>query len=87
MQIEIHLERDTYANQKWTYAHLTRALSRLYTRFGLAVADYAPNLCQEKQEEPDKMYHNYFDILLVKTDKGNDSKKKKKKEKVDKDEL
>ena len=32
---------------------------------GFRLAAYEPNTCQEKKREVDKMYHNLFDVLLV----------------------
>ena len=32
----------------------------------MKLVSYEPNGIQEKTQEPDKMYHNYFDLLFVK---------------------
>ncbi len=62
--VEFHFFADEYGMKDHYYRDILR-LARDLGSLGFRLAAYEPNTCQEKKREVDKMYHNLFDVLLV----------------------
>ena len=65
--VKIHISNNIKKhNIKRWYVELKKNLGQLFTKYNFSLVDNEPNRCMGKQEDNQKTYYTYNDLLFIK---------------------